>query len=50
MAAAKARHELLAGAAEMLDRPADEHRRFRVGRSLRDVEPEVQLFLKELGT
>ena len=35
---------------EMLDRPADEHRRFRVGRSLRDVEPEVQLFLKELGS
>ncbi len=35
---------------EMLDRPADEHRMFRVGRSLRDVEPEVQLFLKELGS
>ena len=34
---------------EMLDRSADEHRKFRVGRSLRDVEPEVQLFLKELG-
>ena len=33
---------------ELLDRPADEHRKFRVGRSLRDVEPEVQLFLKEL--
>ena len=28
--------------------PADEHRKFRVSRSLRDVEPEVQLFLKEL--
>ena len=33
---------------EMLDRPTDEHRKFRVGRSLRDVEPEVVLFLKEL--
>ena len=33
---------------ELLDRPADEHRKFRVGRSLRDVEPEVQLFLKDL--
>ena len=34
---------------EMLDQTEDEHRKFRVGRSLRDVEPEVHLFLKELA-
>ena len=34
---------------EMLDQTEDEHRKFRVGRSLRDVEPDVHLFLKELA-
>jgi hypothetical protein len=36
---------------EMLDTDFDSehHRKFRVNRSLRDVEPEVNLFLKDLG-
>lgn len=34
---------------EMLDPGEDEHHKFRVGRSLRGVEPEVHLFLKELA-
>jgi hypothetical protein len=35
---------------EMLDKSfeSDYHRKFRANRSLRDVEPEVNLFLKEL--
>ena len=35
---------------EMLDTEfeSEHHRKFRVNRSLRDVEPEVNLFLKEL--
>ncbi len=37
---------------EMLDRDFDSanHRKFRANRSLRDVEPEVNLFLKDLGS
>jgi hypothetical protein len=36
---------------EMLDRSfeSEHHRKFRAGRSLRDVEPEVNLFLKDLS-
>jgi hypothetical protein len=36
---------------EMLDTVFDSehHRKFRANRSLRDVEPEVNLFLKELS-
>jgi hypothetical protein len=36
---------------EMLDKDfeSDHHRKFRVNRSLRDVEPEVNLFLKDLS-
>jgi hypothetical protein len=36
---------------EMLDRDfdSDQHRKFRANRSLRDVEPEVNLFLKDLS-
>ncbi len=33
---------------DVLEPAAGEHGKFRVGRSLRDVEPEVRLFLKEL--
>ena len=35
---------------EMLDKDfdSDHHRKFRANRSLRDVEPEVNLFLKDL--
>jgi hypothetical protein len=35
----------------MLDKDfeSDHHRKFRVNRSLRDVEPEVNLFLKDLS-
>jgi hypothetical protein len=37
---------------EMLDMDfeSEHHRKFRVNRSLRDVEPEVNLFLKDLGS
>lgn len=37
---------------EMLDRDfeSENHRKFRANRSLRDVEPEVNLFLKDLGS
>jgi hypothetical protein len=37
---------------EMLDRDfeTENHRKFRANRSLRDVEPEVNLFLKDLGS
>jgi hypothetical protein len=36
---------------EMLDKnfESDHHRKFRANRSLRDVEPEVNLFLKDLN-
>jgi hypothetical protein len=36
---------------EMLDQDfeSEHHRKFRVNRSLRDVEPEVNLFLKDLS-
>ena len=36
---------------EMLDTTfeSDDHRKFRVNRSLRDVEPDVNLFLKDLS-
>jgi len=36
---------------EMLDKDfeSDHHRKFRANRSLRDVEPEVNLFLKDLS-
>jgi hypothetical protein len=36
---------------EMLDRDfeSDHHRKFRASRSLRDVEPEVNLLLKDLS-
>jgi hypothetical protein len=36
----------------MLDRDfeTENHRKFRANRSLRDVEPEVNLFLKDLGS
>ena len=36
---------------EMLDElfESEHHRKFRVNRSLRDVEPEVNLFLKDLS-
>ena len=36
---------------EMLDTEfeSEDHRKFRVNRSLRDVEPEVNMFLKELS-
>jgi len=36
---------------EMLDRDfeSEHHRKFRANRSLRDVEPEVNLFLKDLS-
>jgi hypothetical protein len=36
---------------EMLDKnfESDHHRKFRANRSLRDVEPEVNLFLKDLS-
>ena len=36
---------------EMLDKDfeSENHRKFRANRSLRDVEPEVNLFLKDLS-
>ena len=36
---------------EMLDKDfeSEHHRKFRANRSLRDVEPEVNLFLKDLS-
>jgi hypothetical protein len=36
---------------EMLDKDfeSEHHRKFRINRSLRDVEPEVNLFLKDLS-
>jgi hypothetical protein len=35
---------------EMLDKDFEsDHRKFRASRSLRDVEPEVNLFLKDLS-
>jgi len=36
---------------EMLDRDfeSENHRKFRANRSLRDVEPEVNLFLRDLS-
>jgi hypothetical protein len=38
-------------ASELLDRnfESEYHRKFRTNRSLRDVEPEVNLFLKDAG-